>query len=338
MDSNVRARPSHYDALGLEPTATSEEIEQAFARETGAFRPRPLGGISQLISAYEVLRDPARRRAYDAAIGIRPEPVQGASPTAALLRGWAATPQPAPGARPDPVPERPVYSAAPRAPAAPIAPEPAAKPDLEQSIEAYIAKHRATADRPVDPAPIEWKRPWLAIGGLLIGVGAVGALAGSWAADDVETDRIGAEALLGPPAAEARPPAAAAPAPSVAEPPAPTAAAPVRIARAAPPPRPKADREPKVETTGESRVEEIAAALTVAETPPPAAATATLPLPNKVVARTIERIGYACGEVTSTTPVEGAGAGVFTVTCASGQSYQARPVRGRYRFRRQGGR
>ena len=62
-----------------------------------------------------------------------------------------------------------------------------------------------------------------------------------------------------------------------------------------------------------------------------------MPLPNKVVARTIERIGYACGEVASTTPVEGAGSGVFTVTCTSGQSYQARPVRGRYRFRRLGG-
>ena len=357
MDSMIRTRPSHYDVLGLTPAATSDEIAEAFSRESGPFRPRPLGGISQVFSAYEVLRDPAKRRAYDSAIGVAPAPVANASPTAAVLRGWAETARPAPvarpapAARPDPVPERKaesIYGAAPRAPAAPRATEPnlaTTGPGLEQSIEAYIARHRETAVRSLDPepAPIEWKRPWLAIGGLLIGVGAVGALAGSWASNDIETDRIGAEAVIGPPAAEARPPASAAPAPSVAEakpPAAPAAEAPNRIARAAPPPRPKLDEEPQLDAAapGQSRVEEIAAALTVPESPPSAAAaTATMPLPNKVVARTIERIGYACGEVASTTPVEGAGSGVFTVTCTSGQSYQARPVRGRYRFRRLGG-
>ena len=251
MDSMIRTRPSHYDVLGLTPAATSDEIAEAFSRESGPFRPRPLGGISQVFSAYEVLRDPAKRRAYDSAIGVAPAPVANASPTAAVLRGWAETARPAPvarpapAARPDPVPERKaesIYGAAPRAPAAPRATEPnlaTTGPGLEQSIEAYIARHRATAVRSLDPepAPIEWKRPWLAVGGLLIGVGAVGALAGSWASNDIETDRIGAEAVIGPPAAEARPPASAAPAPSVAEAKtlAPAAAeAPNRIARAAP--------------------------------------------------------------------------------------------------------
>ena len=58
-----------------------------------------------------------------------------------------------------------------------------------------------------------------------------------------------------------------------------------------------------------------------------------MPLPNKTVARTIDRIGYSCGNVASALLVEGA-AGVFTVTCTSGQSFQARPVNGRYRFKR----
>ena len=56
-----------------------------------------------------------------------------------------------------------------------------------------------------------------------------------------------------------------------------------------------------------------------------------------LVARTIERIGYSCGQVASTSAVEGA-AGVYKVTCTSGQTYRAAPVHGRYRFRRWGSR
>jgi hypothetical protein len=65
----------------------------------------------------------------------------------------------------------------------------------------------------------------------------------------------------------------------------------------------------------------------------PRPAAARLPIPDRVVARTIERIGYACGEVASSAPVEGA-RGAFNVTCSSGQTFQATPVNGRYRFRR----
>jgi hypothetical protein len=71
-----------------------------------------------------------------------------------------------------------------------------------------------------------------------------------------------------------------------------------------------------------------------AETKPVAtAAAATLPLPGKVVARTLHRIGYGCGEVASTTAIDG-DAGVYKVTCTSGQEYRAAPVRGRYHFSR----
>ena len=58
---------------------------------------------------------------------------------------------------------------------------------------------------------------------------------------------------------------------------------------------------------------------------------ASLPLPKAVIARTIERIGYRCGDVAAATA---AGPGAYKITCTSGQSYQATPVRGRYRFRR----
>jgi hypothetical protein len=71
---------------------------------------------------------------------------------------------------------------------------------------------------------------------------------------------------------------------------------------------------------------------------PVAASGAKLPLPNATVARTIERIGYACGEVVSTSAAEGGAPGVFKVTCSSGDSYQATPLHGRYHFRRLGSR
>jgi hypothetical protein len=59
-----------------------------------------------------------------------------------------------------------------------------------------------------------------------------------------------------------------------------------------------------------------------------------MPLPGPVIARTISRIGYPCGEVASTST--GDGPGVFKVTCTSGHSYRAAPVGGRYRFKRWG--
>ncbi len=53
-----------------------------------------------------------------------------------------------------------------------------------------------------------------------------------------------------------------------------------------------------------------------------------------MIARTIERIGYACGDIASS--AAGDGPGVYTVTCTSGQTYRAAPVGGRYHFKRLG--
>jgi hypothetical protein len=72
----------------------------------------------------------------------------------------------------------------------------------------------------------------------------------------------------------------------------------------------------------------------VTDSAPATVTAASMPLSDTTVARTIQRIGYSCGKVASTTA--GESAGVFTVTCTSGQSFQARPVRGRYHFRRLG--
>ena len=80
----------------------------------------------------------------------------------------------------------------------------------------------------------------------------------------------------------------------------------------------------------ESIAQALATEPLAADAPQPVAA--SMPLSNATVARTIERIGYRCGSVSSTTA--GESAGVYNVTCSSGQSFQAKPVRGRYHFRK----
>ena len=88
----------------------------------------------------------------------------------------------------------------------------------------------------------------------------------------------------------------------------------------------------------EQSAPQAAAAATgeAADAAPVTAVAASMPLSNRMIAHTIQRIGYPCGAVASA--VAGSSPGVFTVTCTSGHSYQAAPVRGRYRFRRVGGR
>lgn len=60
---------SHYETLGVEPTATADEIRTAYRFATRRSHP-DLGGDAEKMAAinraYEVLSDPARRAAYDA--------------------------------------------------------------------------------------------------------------------------------------------------------------------------------------------------------------------------------------------------------------------------------
>ena len=74
MVTTVRSRPSHYEVLGLTPTATSDEIAQAFVRRMSLFRARPLADVAQVTSAYETLRNPEKRREYDRSLEPKPEP------------------------------------------------------------------------------------------------------------------------------------------------------------------------------------------------------------------------------------------------------------------------
>jgi hypothetical protein len=67
--------------------------------------------------------------------------------------------------------------------------------------------------------------------------------------------------------------------------------------------------------------------------PAPSASSAGPPLPKAVIARTLDRIGFRCGSVTSTARIEGSDdPSAYRVRCSSGQTYRASARSGRYRF------
>ena len=364
MDSTVRSRPNHYETLGLKPTASGDEIARAFAREISVFRPRAFGGIAEVSIAFEILRDPVKRRAYDASLGLGPQPKSEPHPNPAPAARPAAN-----GLPPLSPPPTTFIAAPPRRPAAPeprhdASPAPKSQPQPRSEAQAKPGHnphiggdgvpHFAEEGRPGEHGSIEWKRTGIALVALVVAAGVFGGWAGWEAGNDVapwQPER---------PAKAARPPTKPAPAtaaPSAAPAPSVEEARPerserpafagVRIERTPPPPPASAEEQPSAATESEpslrqgdaieQAVAESLPVAPVAEPSPVAPAAASLPLPNRVIARTIERIGYACGQVAATTAVEGGAPGVFKVTCTSGNSYQARPVRGRYRFRRWGG-
>jgi hypothetical protein len=386
MASSVGSRPTHYDALGLKPTASQQEIADAFGKAMGMFGAHPLADAARIGAAFEVLRDPERRRAYDAAMGLnekaKPQPVFSTyasqwNGTGFIGSGWkpqtaaappASAPPPAPKEEARRAPE-PAPAPQPETPAEPrvasfiaeslrdiarptATPEPAHEPKPAPKLEPVPEAKRErippvhfdelpwargeVEDAPDvgESRPIEWKRIGIVAGGLVIGAGLIGALAGSWVKDDVQAQAepaLSAELPAAKPAAAAPSPAAPVMAEAVQTQPE-VQAAPVR--RTAPTPKPPAEPQVAQAQPLEIPAADVAEASAELAADPlaPKPVAASMPLPNAVVARTIERIGYSCGEVASTSPMEGDG--VFKVTCTSGQSYRAAPVHGRYRFKR----
>jgi protein TonB len=73
----VKSRRNHYETLGLKPGATDEEIAAAFATESRKIIQNPRVNepdvrekARQVRTAHQTLRDPAKRAAYDASIGL----------------------------------------------------------------------------------------------------------------------------------------------------------------------------------------------------------------------------------------------------------------------------
>lgn len=369
MVTTVRTRPNHYETLGISPTASSEEIVRAFAKEISVLRPRAFGGISDVSLAYETLRDPYRRRAYDESIGILPKPAPKSS-TWAFPSTYGAYTQRAPVAHPKPQPQPPAESgrasfiaaslkeladpsplgtskntAPPTEPTpkAEVAPTPSPEPRLdERPAPPVFVEPPSHVDAPV----ADWKRTGAIAGGLVAAVGVLGALAGLQAGDDIQaaqqSDRQVTVALPRPaPSPKAVPDPGVSMALAEEAPARPRRTTSVSRSRGEPVPqlgRALSDEEiaelAPVDVGQRAQPMEVASEQVVAETSPVEAVPASMPLPNKVVARTIQRIGYACGSVASTTALQGEAPGTFKVTCTSGHSYRAAPVRGRYHFRR----
>ena len=367
MVSTVRPRPNHYELLGLAPSASSEEIAQAFARQVSISR--PMAETAQMSIAYETLRNPAKRRAYDASLGfgLMPQAVQ--SPAALTYSisahfigtaggGWLDAEgerRPAEEAHPPPAADRPAepepFIAA--APSSSLHPAPGNEPPpqhpsqaeaeriLQSKVHDFLASERVREDRSRDAEdrPAGWSRTGVAIGVILLVAALVGAWAGMDAgnAEEPKPAEHAAKAALAPPLPATKAMALSPPAPDfVAE----RQQRPERRVEHHPTGRQRAgslDRLADVSRTLESGsyadgAAEQASEQVASETPSVQTLAASMPIPNKVLARTIERIGYGCGQIAST--AAGDAPGVYKVTCTSGQSYQATPVRGRYRFRR----
>ena len=344
MVSTVKSRPNYYEMLGIAPGAAGDAIAQAFARATSVFRPHAFGSITEICVAFETLRDPVRRRAYDASLGLAPKrtipPVSRPASAHFMQRPAVAAPPPsAPGPEPEP-------QARPQS--GPIQESVADKPSRPLNFPlAGEPVELSLADRHLDAGirPIEWKRTGIAVGGLAGAAVLFGALAGWWSGSDAAQPEQAIRAEPARQAPEEKLPTIAElwtePARPVVEEP---AFQPRRAASARPhaerPARPQqqlaaSEAERQLIQPPQDLADAPAADRLAPETPVPAVV-ANMPLPHRTVARTIDLIGYHCGSVASAMPVEGA-AGVYKVTCSSGQSFQAKPVNGRYRFRRLAG-
>jgi hypothetical protein len=369
MVSTVTSRANHYETLGVAPSATQEQIRHAFAARM--FAPRPMADAAQVGIAYEVLRNPAKRKAYDDALGFNQPAVAPPLPAAVSFRISTRAAAAASDGRVKaetvetlPAPEPHVEAPAPRdehalgsfiaqslRPASALPPEPRPEPEAVAPVTAPPA-HSLPDD---DVGESGWNRTAIAIGGVVLAVIGLGAWAGLEAGNPAEADP--AEAAVSTALPKAKPatngltaPTAAKPAVQRAEP---VTFAGLRTRHVRSPSRaaPSGDRLAEVgqslhkyyETTGADGTPEIAvadapAAAAPTETAPAAAATpASMPLSDRQVARTLDRIGYRCGQVVGTSPIENEASGVFKVACSSGHSYQAKPVNGRYRFKRVSG-
>ncbi len=242
-----------------------------------------------------------------------------------------ARPEPLNGAARVPWPQselpRPPQSEAALDPPAPL------RSDLRPALDEQL--------RDAEEASIPWKRTGIIAGALLVGVVLVGTWAG-WNAGDSTEGKAAVKVALPPSTTfTVADPAAVASDPVVeqARPAQPKRPALARARAAHPRPAPRlAELERQISELPQTApgTPQATAVDAVAEAAPGTAVAASMPLPNGVIARTIQRIGYPCGQVASTAP--GGSAGAFTVTCTSGHSYHAAPVHGRYRFRRAGGR
>lgn len=94
--------PTHYDTLGVAPSATDAEVREAYRRLAREHHPDRLGhgsaaatfSMPEINEAYRVLGDPARRAVYDASLrGERARPAAAPEPSPSS-DGGASTARP----------------------------------------------------------------------------------------------------------------------------------------------------------------------------------------------------------------------------------------------------
>jgi hypothetical protein len=119
-DAMRNDEPDYYELLGVERTAEPEEITRAYRKAMRAVHPDASGtsGLFRLVkTAYDTLKDPASRAAYDA-------------------RGRTAPPEPPRSSRPEPEP----------------APEPGPTPRPESGRDQSAGAGRPSGTRPPGPS------------------------------------------------------------------------------------------------------------------------------------------------------------------------------------------
>lgn len=169
MVSSVR--PNHYETLGVRPSASAEEIGQAFAKMMTLFAARPIGATAQLIGAYETLKDPHRRRNYDRSIGLLEE-AKPRQPALSIPRAWQSFTVSVHTELMDEAPR-----GSPRTAPPPVAPPLRGEQARAEPLIQQVLAARKEASDAVD-YPSQWKGPALTLGGLVLGAGVLGAVAG----------------------------------------------------------------------------------------------------------------------------------------------------------------
>jgi len=386
MGATTRSQSNHYETLELAPTASNDEIVQAFSAQMRGARMRPdisVARLAQLSVAYETLRDPGKRRAYDASLGLKreltvrvprpPSPFGGATLLERLNRVAEAPARAAPRAEASVTPKLPAESRVAAFIAASIR-EPVKRAEPEVPLQPFENAVPASSPEPVRQAPspisaeelpIENGRPSIrpTVATLAAGVVGVAVLALALALSSRNPDRLSSQTPQAQPAVTvALPEAGTGEADLTGSQPALTTEAkapldrkaeadhgvpaekPVALAATSTQDGPGVD-QPSVQATANPPAADVQKA--AVETPPAAASDAStevapavvtsakLPLPDATIARTIQRIGYACGSVISASSIDGAD-GAFKITCSSGDAYRAALVGGRYHFRRWG--
>ncbi len=87
-EARHRGHANHYELLGLEPTASAQELRQAFRRLSKLYHPdtttlpepQAQEAFRRLQQAYNALSDPERRRSYDASLVATLAPPPAAPP------------------------------------------------------------------------------------------------------------------------------------------------------------------------------------------------------------------------------------------------------------------